>query len=174
LEDLIFIDETGMNLAMTRRYARALKGERARGKQPKQRGKNITMIGGLSLKKFLAPVTFPGGTDGAAFKAYVKQILVPELWPGACVVMDNFNSHKVDGIEEMIIAAGAKVIFLSPYSPEFNPIENCWSKFKEYLRSKASRTYEDLIQSVSEAIDTITPQDIIGWFTHCCYYVEPI
>ena len=127
------------------------------------------MIGGLSLKKFLAPITFAGGTDEAAFKAYVKQILGPELWPGAFVVMDNFSSHQVEGIDHLLNAAGAKVIYLSPYSPKFNPIENCWSKFKECLKSKAARTYEELIPSISEAIDTITYQDIIGWFTHCFY-----
>ncbi len=104
---------------------------------------------------------------------YVKEVLLPELWPGACVVMDNLSAHKANEVKEMIESVGAKVVFLSPYSPDFNPIENCWSKIKEYLRSIESRNYIDLNQAISDAIDLVTDKDIIGWFTHCCYYELP-
>lgn len=173
LTDLVFIDEAGVNLGMTRRYARSLKGTRAYGDTPDARGKNVTMIGGISLQGFVASLTFPGGTDTLAFQTYVTQVLVPNLWQGACVVMDNFSSHKVAGIRQAIEAAGAKLVYLPPYSPDFNPIENCWSKVKEFLRSKAVRTYEALDDAITEAFDCVTSKDMIGWFTHCCYYVSP-
>jgi transposase len=167
----VFVDEAGVNLAMSRRYARSLQGTRAYGERPDARGQNITMIGGVSLKGFIASLTFPGGTDTLAFQTYVTEVLAPNLWQGACVVMDNFSSHKVAGIKEAIVAVGAKLVYLPPYSPDFNPIENCWSKVKQFLRSKAARTYQELDQAITEAFATITNKDMIGWFTHCCYYV---
>lgn len=171
LEDLVFIDEAGVNRAMSRLFGRSLKGTRAYGTRPSHRGKNVTMIGGISLKGFLAALTFQGGTDTLAFQTYVTEVLVPQLWEGACVVMDNFSSHKVKGIREAIEAVGARLVYLPPYSPDFNPIENAWSKVKECLRSTEARTYEDLDQAITEALERITPQDLIGYFTHCCYYV---
>jgi transposase len=147
------------------------RGQRAYGKRPQKRDKNVTMIGAIALKGLMAPVTFEGGTDGEAFKAYIQQVLVPQLWLGACVVMDNFSSHKVAGVKEAIKAAGARLVYLSPYSPDFNPIENCWSKLKTFLRSKAARTHEALQKAIKDAIETITAQDLIGWFTHSCYFI---
>ena len=129
------------------------------------------MIGALALKGFLAPLTFCGWTDTTAFKFYVNQVLVPQLWTGACVVMDNLPAHKVAAIREAIEAAGARLVYLSPYSPDFNPIENCWSKVKEFLRSLAARTYSELDDAITKVLTTITTQDIVGWFTHCCYYI---
>jgi DDE superfamily endonuclease len=123
VEDLVFIDEAGVNLAMTRLYGRALPGQRAYGTRPNQRGKNQTMIGAIALTGIVASLTFEGGTDGNAFRVFIEQVLVPNLWDGACVVMDNFSSHQVEGIEAAIQAVGAKVVFLPPYSPDFNPIE---------------------------------------------------
>jgi transposase len=173
LSDLVFIDETGVNIAMTRHFARATKGKRAYGKCPNNRGKNITLIGAIATKGFLAPFTFEGWTNKEAFLTYVTEILIPQLWPGACVVMDNLPAHKAAKVRELIESVGAKVVFLSPYSPDFNPIENCWSKIKEYLRSQESRNPQDLNQAINEAINLVTDEDIIGWFSHCCYYVPP-
>ncbi|MBW4429264.1 MAG: transposase [Nostoc desertorum CM1-VF14] len=118
-------------------------------------------------------MTFTGGTNKSAFETYVNQVLVPNLWPGACVVMDNFSSHKVTGIREAIEAVGARLVYLSPYSPDFSPIENCWSKVKEFLRSQAARTYQQLDEAITNALNAVTKKDIIGWFTHCCYYIAP-
>ena len=174
LEDLVFIDETGSNLAMTRRYARSLKGRRAYGDVPYQRGKNLTLIGAMALRGLIGEMTLPGATDGLAFKTYVTQVLVPNLWSGACVVMDNLAAHKVAGIREAIEAVGATVVYLSPYSPDFSPIENCWSKIKEFLRARAARTYAELDQAITDALAAVTTLDIIGWFTHCCCYVPSI
>ena len=173
LADLVFVDETGSNLAMTRRYARSLQGNRAYGDAPYQRGNNLTLIGAMALRGLIGEMTLPGATDGLAFKTYVTQVLVPNLWTGACVVMDNLPAHKVTGIREAIEAVGAKVVYLSPYSPDFSPIENCWSKVKEFLRARAARTYAQLDQAITDALATVTTKDIIGWFTHCCCYISP-
>lgn len=104
-------------------------------------------------RKRNASLTFLGGTDSLAFQTYVTKVLVPNLRQGACVVMDNFSSHKVAGIREAIEAVGARLVYLPPYSPDFNPIEKCWSKVKEFLRSKAARTYEALDQVITEAFN---------------------
>lgn len=141
LEDLVFVDETGSNLAMTRRYARSVRGRRAYNHAPYGRGQNVTLIGAMALRGLVGEITFPGATDALAFKTYVTQVLVPNLWSGACVVMDNLPAHKVNGIREAIEEKGATVLYLSPYSPDFSPIENCWSKVKEFLRTRAARTY---------------------------------
>lgn len=173
IADLVFVDETGSNLAMTRRYARSLQGRRAYNDAPYQRGNNLTLIGAMALRGLIGEMTLPGATDGLAFKTYVTQVLVPNLWVGACVVMDNLPAHKVAGIREAIESVGATVVYLSPYSPDFSPIENCWSKVKEFLRARAARTYAQLDQAITDALSAVTSQDIIGWFTHCCCYILP-
>lgn len=170
-EDLVFIDETGMNLAMVRLYGRALEGQRAYGERPYQRGKNVTLIGALGLTGFVAAWTTDGGINGDAFIGFVEQMLIPNLWPGACVVMDNLPAHKVEEVRPAIEAVGARLVYLSPYSPDFNPIENCWSKLKQYLRSVAARTRDHLDQAITDAMHLITPKDIYGWFSHCCYCI---
>jgi hypothetical protein len=124
LSDLVFIDETGVNLAMTRRYGRAKKGKRAYGKCPYNRGRNLTLIGAIARSGFLAPFTFEGWTDREAFITYVREVLTPQLWVGAIVVMDNLPAQKATQVREMIESVGAQVVFLSLYSPDFNPIEN--------------------------------------------------
>ena len=169
--DLVFLDETGVNLAMTRGYARAKKGNRAYSKCPYNRGKNVTLIGAIALSGLIASFTFEGWTNQDIFLTYVQEVLIPQLWTGACVVMDNLPAHKAKEVRKAIESVGDSVEFLSPYSPDFNPIENCWSKLKEFLRSQEARTYEELDQAISKAINLLTHKDIIGWFTHCCYYV---
>jgi len=172
-EDLVFIDETGMNLSMVRLYGRALEGQRAYGERPYTRGKNVTLIGALSLTGFIAAWTTDGGINGDAFIGFVEQILVPNLWPGACVVMDNLPAHKVEEVRPAIEAVGARLVYLSPYSPDFSPIENCWSKLKQYLRSVAARSRDALDQAISDAMNLVTIKDIRNWFAHCCYCTLP-
>jgi transposase len=167
----VFVDETGVNLAMSRLYARALKGKRAVGDRPDGRGKNLTLVGAMALRGLVAAMTFFGGCDRYAFQTFVDKVLIPNLWPGAVVVMDNFSSHQVAGIREAIEAVGAKLVFLSPYSPDFSPIELCWSKIKEFLRSQAARNYQALDEAITAAINAIAPQDILSWFRHCGYCV---
>lgn len=166
VEDLVFIDEAGVNLAMTRLYARALRGQRATATKPNKRGKNKTMVAAIALSGVITALSYLGGTDGLAFKTFVNDCLVPNLWKGACVVMDNFSSHKVDGIQSAIEAAGAKLVYLPPYLPDFSPIENFWSKVKQHIRSTAARTNETLDKAITEAFEAVSLNDIRHWFTY--------
>jgi transposase len=172
-KDLIFIDESGINLAFTRFKARSPKGERARGSRPHQRGKNVSLIGAIGLNGLITQVSLLGATDALTFEAFVSQKLVPNLWEGACVIMDNCSIHKGPEIEALITKAGAKLIYLSPYSPDFSPIENCWSKIKSVLRSIGARNYPDLINAIEEAFNQVSLDNIRGWFAHCCHYTSP-
>ncbi|MEY2857487.1 MAG: hypothetical protein RLZZ74_1799 [Cyanobacteriota bacterium] len=106
-------------------------------------------------------------------QAFVIQKLVPQLWKGAVVVWDNYSIHKGKEIEKAIIAAGARLIYLPPYSPDFNPIENCWSKIKSILRSIGARNYQDLDSAISQAYSQVSSKDIHGWFSHSCYCISP-
>jgi transposase len=143
VEDLVFLDESGVNLGFIRKCARALGGARAYGETPTQRGRNVSVIGAISLKGLLAQWSCLGAVDALTFDAFIAQKLVPQLWPGAVVIMDNCRVHKSEELEALITAAGARLIYLPPYSPDFSPIENCWSKVKSILRrigaSAASR-----------------------------------
>ena len=169
MEDLIFLDESGVNLAMVRLYARALKGKRARGEKPQKRGRNISLISALSLRKVVASVNIYGAVDGVTFEAFVLNKLVPNLWENTCVVMDNAKIHQGEIVREFIEQAGATLLYLSPYSPEFSPIENFWSKVKSILRKTAARTYKDLIDAIANAMFFVTQENIRNWFAHCCY-----
>ena len=133
------------------------------------RGTNLTLIGAISLSVFQGVMTINSGTSKNVFQVFIEQVLLPNLWEGACLVMDNLPVHKVKEIRDIIEGAGIKIVYLSPYSAEFNPIENCWSKIKEYLRGVASRTREALEIPLIEAIEQVTLTDIINLFTHCCY-----
>lgn len=167
--DLVFVDEAGVNKAMTRLYARAPKGERAYGRRPQNRGKNITMIGALALRDMIAAFTFPGGNDKWAFLTYIRKVLVPNLWQGAVVVMDNFASHQVKEVREAIESVGAKLMYLPTYSPDLSPIEMMWSKIKQCLRSIAARTDDELDEAITEAFNSISQTDILNWFLECDY-----
>lgn len=169
MEDLIFLDESGVNLAMVRLYARALKGKRARGEKPQKRGRNISLIAALSIREVVASINIYGAVDGVTFEAFVVQELIPKLWKNACVVMDNAKIHQGEMVREFIEQAGAKLLYLSPYSPEFSPIENLWSKVKSILRKTAARTYKDLIDGITNAMLQVTQSNIRNWFAHCCY-----
>lgn len=172
-KDLIFIDEAGVNLAMTRLFARAPKGQRAHGKRPNKRGKNVSLIGAISLNRVITQLPILGAVDGITFEAFISQKLVPKLWKGACVILDNCKIHLGKDVEAMIKAAGARLIYLPPYSPDFSPIENCWSKVKTRLRAIRARTYPDLEKAVNEAFESVSLEDLFGWFTHCCYCTSP-
>jgi transposase len=154
---------------MLRLYARALKGKRARGEKPQKRGRNISIISALSFQEVLAFSNIYGSVDRVTFEAFIVKQLVPKLWKNACVVMDNARIHFGEMVKEAIEKAGAKIIYLSPYSPEFSPIENFWSKVKAILKKLKARTYKDLIEGIFNAMAQVTQQDIHNWFAHCCY-----
>jgi transposase len=169
LERLKFIDESGVNLAMTRRYGRAPRGERVVGAVPQNYGANVTMLAALSLQGVDAVMTIDGATDAEVFHAYVEQVLCPTLAPGDVVIMDNLRAHKVAGIRERIEACGAQLIYLPPYSPDLSPIEPCWSKLKTLLRTAQARTRDALDAAIRQVLAAVTPSDARGWFRHCGY-----
>ena len=152
---------------MTRLFARALEGKRAVGSIPGTKGGNITLLSALNLDGLIATMTVPGSTNNQVFLTYVTQVLVPQLWSGAIVVMDNLKVHHAEHVRVAIESVGAKVKFLPPYSPDLSPIELCWSKLKQFLRSREARTLESLDQAMAEAVNYITEDDALGWFNHC-------
>jgi len=127
------------------------------------------MLAAIGLNGVQAPFALDGAIDGDAFVVYVEKILVPTLQGGEIVVMDNLSSHKLPQVIKLIEAAGAEVWYLPPYSPDFNPIENMWSKIKQTLRTIAARTFDDLVDAIRIALDKVAASDLIGWFTHCGY-----
>jgi len=157
---------------MTREYARAPSGERAPGRRPFRWGDNITMIGALTVAGLRTMMTVNGGTTGEVFLAFVRQLLVPTLRPGNIVLLDNLSSHKVPGVRESITAAGASVLYLPPYSYDFNPIELAWSKVKSLLRAAEARSRESLEAAVAAAMNSITSAQSIGWFKHCGFFFQ--
>lgn len=168
-QNLIFLDESGVNLALTRLNARSPRGSRAHGKRPQKRGQNVSIIGAIGLKGVIASANIMGPVDGLLFEAFISQKLVPQLWEGACVIMDNCRIHLGKEIDNLIRQAGARLIYLPPYSPDFSPIENFWSKVKHILRSLEARTYADLEKALKEAYEQVSLEDIKNWFTNCCY-----
>jgi transposase len=156
---------------MTRLYGRAPRGQRAQAMQPVNRGRHVTMLGALSLQGLVAAMTVEGVTDGEVFLAFLREVLVPQLRPGQILILDNLNAHKVAGVAEACAAAGVRLLYLPPYSPDLSPIEECWSKVKTRLRTKAARTLEALEQALAEALAAITSQDAQGWFAHAGYWV---
>lgn len=169
---LIFVDESGVNLAMTRRFGRATPGQRVVESVPENYGSNQTMLAALSLDGLDAPWVVDGAVNGEMFHCWVSEILCPTLRAGDIVLWDNLSAHKVRGVAELLAARGAQLLRLSPYSPDFNPIEPCWSKIKTVLRHAKARTVEALIAASKEALDTVTAADIRGWFEHCGYPVH--
>lgn len=169
LKDLVFLDEMGVLLGLMRTYARAAPGARAYDFKPFYRGSKVSVIGAITVSKVLAVMTMDGSMDAAAFEVYVSQCLVPQLWPGAVVVMDNLPAHKVEAIASLIEAVGARILYLSPYSPEFNPIEHWWSQLKTYLRQFSPTTSKMVDTVLATAIDLIDPKHLRNWFAHCCY-----
>ena len=168
--DLVFVDETGSNRAMTPRYARAPRGERAPGRAPARRGENLTLVAALSLAGMGAAMTLPGALDGAACEVYVRELLVPSLRPGQVVIWDNVRPHQRAGLRPLIEAAGCRLLFLPAYSPDFNPIEHAFGKVKEHLRRAEARTRQALEAAIGAAIATVAAADAHGWFTHCGYH----
>jgi transposase len=167
-----FIDESGVNLALTRRYGRAPRGERVIGAVPQNYGANVTLLAALGSQGVEAVMTIAGATDAEVFRVYVEQVLRPTLRPGDIVIMDNLRAHKVAGIREVVEQAGARLLYLPPYSPDLSPIEPCWSKLKTALRTAQARTREALEQAIALALATITVSDAHSWFHHCGYALQ--
>ena len=170
--NLVFLDECGSNIALTRLYARSPKGKRAYGAVPRNRRANITRLSSLSLQGMGEALMLEGSADSTAFESYVEQLLAPSLQAGQIVVMDNLSTHTGDKVRQAISARGCQLLFLPSYSPDLSPIEEAFSKLKAFLRRVGARTPERLQEAIGQALLTITPHDAIGWFSHCGYSSE--
>jgi transposase len=165
----VFLDETGLNTKMTRLYGRAPRGERLVAAVPHGHWHTTTFIAGLRQSGVIAPLVLDGPMTGAAFRAYVEQALVPALQPGDVVVMDNLAAHKVAGIEEAIALAGASLLYLPPYSPDLNPIEQLIAQLKALLRKAAARTKEALWATTGQLLDLILPSECRNYLANSGY-----
>jgi transposase len=168
-ERLVFIDETWASTNMARQRGRAPKGERLRAAIPHGHWKTTTFVAGLRLTGMVAPMVLDGPINRDAFQAYVDQVLVPELSPGDVVVMDNLSSHKGAQVRQAIEAIGASLLYLPPYSPDFNPIENAFSKLKALLRKAAERTVNGLWNTIGHIIDLFCPRECANFFSAAGY-----
>jgi len=166
---LVFIDETAISTNMARRFGWAPQGERCRASVPFGHWKTKTLVAALRWERIDAPMTIDGALDGPAFLAYVEQVLAPTLAPGEMVLMDNVRTHKVAGVRAAIEAKGAKILYLPPYSPDFNPIEKPFSKIKSILERIAARTADALDTAVGEALRTFTPRQCMNYFASSGY-----
>lgn len=168
---LKFLDETSVNAGMTRLYGRAPTNERVNDYVPDVRFERTSIIATLSLTGVDAPMMFKGTLNGEFFTGYVKYVLAPTLSPGEIVVLDNYSAHKAGDLDP-IYEAGATVMFLPEYSPDLNPIELMWSKIKSILRKLKPRTAEELLDTMGQALDLVTYDDIVGWFEYHGYLVN--
>ena len=166
------MDESGTHISMDRLRSRAPRGERAYGRVPKNRGKNLTLIASMSLSGMGESMCIEGDTDARAFEAYVEHFLAPSLREGQVVVMENLSAHRPERIRELIEARGAELVFMPSYSPDYNPIEQAFSKIKNVLRKLGARTHEALLEAMEEALSKVSAADAAGWFEHCGYPVE--
>ena len=157
---------------MTRRYARGLSGHRVRSYAPVNYGPNISVLAAMTQDGIKTAMRVEGATSAEVFLAFLKHFLVPKLKQGDIVVMDNLAAHKVHGVQELISSVGARVQYLPPYSPDYNPIELAFSKIKGFLRSKAAWTKESLDQALTQALASVSNKDTTAWVRHCGYAIR--
>jgi transposase len=166
---LVFIDETWAKTNMTRTRGYAPRGQRLVGAAPHGHWHTTTFVGALTAGGFIAPMVIDGAVNGELFRAYVERVLVPELRRGDVVVMDNLSSHTAAAVRRAIEGAGCRLLFLPPYSPDLNPIENAFSKLKGLLRSAAERTVDGLWSAIGRLLDEFRPAECRNYFQHCGY-----
>ena len=166
---LVFVDEMGTNTALSPMYGWSKKGERAYCSVPRNRGKNTTVLSSMTLKGMGPSLTVEGATTSAVFETYLERVVAPTLRRGQVVVMDNLSAHKGERVRELIEERGCELIYLPPYSPDLNPIEEAFSKIKGLLRSGEARTREVLVEAIGVANSAVTGEDACGFFEHCGY-----
>ena len=169
---LKFLDESGAHLGLTRLCGRAAPGQRVVEATPGYSGPHYTLVATLGWQEVIAPWIFEGSMNSVAFEAYLCSQLLPALRPGDILVMDNLSAHTGETIRQLIEAQGARLEFLPPYSPDFNPIELCWSKVKAALRTAKARTLDTLVDAIAQALRSISLTDIQNWFAHCGYVLS--
>lgn len=167
--NLIFLDESGVTTEMTRLWGRRVGGERRHDAVPAGRWRTLTLLGAVSVSGWVATMTIEAPTDGDVFLAFLEQVLCPQLRPSHCVVMDNLAAHKVDGVRQLIEATGARLLYLPPYSPDFNPIEKCWAQVKQHLRAVKARSVAALEPAITKALQALTADQAKAYFRHCGY-----
>lgn len=168
----MFLDESGVTTEMTRRYGWGPGPERVCEAVPAGHWRTLTVLGALTTQGVLASLTIESPTDGDVFRAFLEQVLAPRLQPGHLVILDNLAAHKVEGVRPLIESRGAQLLYLPPYSPDFNPIEQAWSKLKQLLRAVKARLLEQLEPAVGHAIAAITPENARAYFRHCGYGIQ--
>ena len=176
-ERFVFVDECSSNTSLAPLYGWARKGERAHQSVPRNWAKNITLISSIGKERGMgASLVVEGSTNGAVFQTYLEDVLCPTLKRGQVVVMDNLTAHKGEKVREMIEGEGCELIYLPPYSPDFNPIEQAFSKLKSYLREACARSQDTLMEVIGRALSTISDSDAEGYFEHCGYraVVQPL
>ena len=168
-EKLVFLDESGINVNMTRFYARSKGGSRAVDAVPLWKPQNMTVLSSIQLNGETAYTTYSGGTTSERFVDYLRNILIPTLSPDSVVVMDNMRSHHAKAVKQLLDSSKVTYLYLPPYSPDLNPIEKMWSKLKAFLRKEKIRMASELPSAISKGFLTIRPTDCIGWFRSCNY-----
>lgn len=166
---LVFVDEMGSNISLTPVYGWSRVGERVRAQAPRNWGRNVTLLSSLTRRGMGPSVAVEGATTKAVFEAYIEQALVPSLQPGQVVIMDNLSAHKGERVRGLIEGAGCELLYLPPYSPDFNPIEEAFSKVKSLLRKARARTHQKLLGAMSSALALVSPSDARGFFEHSGY-----
>lgn len=164
---LIFLDESGFYLNMTRHYARAFNGERAIEYTPFRDTTKYSVIGAIGLDEIKAIGYGNWNTDSSMFIAFIKELLLPKLNKSHAIIMDNVGFHKSQTVQKLITSTGATLIYQPPYSPEFNPVEHMWSKLKSIIRKLKPKTDKEFKIAIKEALERITPSNLKGWFSHC-------
>ena len=167
--DLVFLDESGCNTDMTRRYAYSLGGSRAVDSAPLSKPKNTTILSSIQLDGTLRYTTFSGGTTVERFKRYLETDLLPHLNGNSVLIMDNMKSHHAKAVKNLLDSSEIRYIYLPPYSPDLNPIEKLWSKVKAFLRKFKARTLDALPNAIQNAFHSVTVSDCSGWFRFCEY-----
>jgi len=168
-EQLVFVDESGTNISLTRLYGWAPHFQRATGSVPRNHGKNTTLVAALAPDGLQMPWMIEGAMDTATFEWYITEQLAPTLRPGQVVVLDNLSVHKAQSIRQALEARHCQLLFLPPYSPDFTPIEQAFSKIKAILRRIGARTREALWEAMQVAVEAITSEDALAWFAHAGY-----
>jgi transposase len=169
-ERFVFVDECSSNTSLAPLYGWATKGERAHQKAPRNWGKNITLISSIGKESGMGvSLVVEGSTNATVFQTYLQKVLLPTLKRGQVIVMDNLSAHKGERVRELIEAKGCELIYLPPYSPDYNPIEQAFSKLKSYLRAACARSQDTLMEVIGEALSTISASDVEGFFEHCGY-----
>jgi len=170
---LVFFDETGVKTTMARLHGRCPKGQRLVDSAPAGSYETLTLMSAMRLEGVVAPLLLDGPVNAQTFAGYIEENLVPALEPGDILIIDNLPAHKSLRVTEAVEGAGCQLVYLPPYSPDLNPIENMWSKVKAILRTAAARTFDTLVDAVNLALRAITPADCEGYFDHCGYGDTP-